>query len=256
MQRPSEYSRKLNWWLKQCFSYSPTLKNKRSIKSLNGVTKQFSTAQRQCFDQLNHRYSLDDWAQLCNRTEFIENLYLLDLLDQHIGEVSVDEMVDGMGLDIGCRNFSHLPALSAFMPRRWAGVELDAHARYWNGFTRRAYGEWMVKQREECRYIAGSLLDVEGSFCMISWVLPFVSEAPLQRWGLPARFFQPQLLLEKACSLLASGGEMFVVNQGEREAEAQQKLFDAVQVKVETLGKIDSVFSPFKHSRYGWLVSH
>lgn len=246
----AEYSRELNWWLKQCLSYSPALRRKLCIKSSDTVVEGFSRDQLVRYQQLNESYALDDWPRLCSRIEFIENLYLLDLLDQHVGVVKTD----GVALDIGCRNFSHLPALSAFMRQSWYGVELDANARYWNSYTRRAYGEWMAKQREGCRYIPGSLLKVEGSYIFISWILPFVVEAPLQRWGLPARFFQPEQLLAKACSLLANDGVMLIVNQGAEEAEVQQRLFSMLKIEAEPLGELDSLFSPFRNTRFGWLV--
>ena len=246
----SEYSRELNWQLKNFLRYSPALKHRSSINTTDTIIAQFNVAQQQRMSELQQHYRLDDWVKLCNRTEYIENLYLLDLLDQHLDNA----ISNGSGLDIGCRSFSHLPALSAFVTHAWHGVELDAHARYWNGYTRRAYGEWMAQQRSGSQYIAGSLLQVEGRFNTISWLLPFVVEAPLQRWGLPARYFQPQQLLEKACSLLADDGVMMVINQGERESDVQQALFETVSVKAESLGRVDSVFSPFKQPRYGWMV--
>lgn len=250
MKSPVEYSRELNWWFKQCLSYSPAVSRKRSVKSIDSIVDGFNHDQSARYEQLNKRYQLDGWLQLCNRSEYLENLYLLDLLNQHIGYVNTD----GVGLDIGCRNFSHLPALSAFAPHPWYGVELDAHVRYWGGCTRRAYGEWMAKQREGSCYIARSLLEVEGQYSFISWVLPFVMKTPLQRWGLPTRFFQPKQLLEKACSLLTDDGVMLIVNQGVEEAEAQQRLFSILKIKAEPLGELDSVFSPFRNARYGWLA--
>jgi len=250
MKPIAEYSRELNWQLKNFLCYSPALKHRSCINTADNIIGRFSVAQQQRLNELQQHYRLDDWPQLCNRTEYVENLYLLDLLDQHLDRA----IPKGIGLDIGCRSFSHLPALSAFAPHAWHGVELDAHARYWNGYTRRAYGEWTAQQRSGSHYIADSLLQVQGCFNTISWLLPFVVEAPLQRWGLPARYFQPQRLLEKASSLLADDGVMMIINQGEHEADVQQALFDTVSVKAEPLGRIDSVFSPFKQPRYGWVV--
>ena len=250
MKPIAEYSRELNWQLKNFLRYSPPLKHRSCIKTADSIIGQFNVAQQQRLTELQQNYLLDDWPQLCNRTEYIENLYLLDLLDQHLDS----KILKGSGLDIGCRSFSHLPALSVFARHEWHGVELDAHARYWNGYTRRAYGEWMAQQRCGSHYIADSLLQVQGRFNTISWLLPFVVEAALQRWGLPARYFQPQPLLEKACSLLADDGVMIIINQGEHEADVQQVLFETVLVKVGQLGRVDSVFSPFKQPRYGWLV--
>lgn len=244
----SAYSRELSWQLKTFLSYSPTLKKKRGIKKLDKLLLGFDSEKQQRLEQLEQHYQLVDWPRLCNPTEYIENLYLLDLLDQHLENSSNN----GTGLDIGCRNFSHLPALTAFAPCAWHGVELDANARYWNGYTRGAYGKWMATQRQDCRYFPGSLLELEGSYRIIVWILPFVFPGPLQQWGLPSRFFQPLELLNRAWELLSDDGVMLIVNQGEQEAEEQQKLFTTLEIKAKALGEVSSLFSPFRKVRYGW----
>lgn len=250
MRSFSAYSRELSWQLKTFLSYSPTLKNKRGIKNPNKLLANLDSLERQRLEYLKQHYQLDDWSRLCNQTEYIENLYLLDLLDQHLSEPASD----GPGLDIGCRDFSHLPALTAFAPCPWHGAELDVDGRYFNGYTRRAYGEWMAKQREGSRYIPASLLALEGSYKTIVWILPFVLPEPLESWGLPTRFFQPLELLHHALELLSDDGVMLIVNQGELEAEAQQKLFASLGIKAKPLGELASVFSPFKKRRYGWEI--
>lgn len=246
----SAYSRELSWQLKSSLRYSPTLKKKRGIKNSDNLLLNFDSKKRQRLEQLKQNYQLDDWPRLCNQAEYIENLYLLDLLDQHLS----DAASNGFGLDIGCRNFSHLPALTAFAACPWHGVELDANGRYWSGYTRRAYGKWMATQREGSHYIPGSLLEIEGNYKTIVWILPFVFPEPLEHWGLPARFFQPLQLLQQAWKLLSDDGVMLIVNQGELEAEEQKKLFATLGIKAKPLGELGSVFSPFKKRRYGWKI--
>jgi SAM-dependent methyltransferase len=243
-------TREMRWQLKQLLRFSPALTKKNTLGNPDTVLKRFDTAQLQRYQQLQQSYSLDDWPRLCDKVEYIENLYVLDVLTQHLPT----PLSGGRGLDIGCRNFSHLPALSAFMHATWDGVELDAYARYLNGYTRRAYGEWMAKQREQARYIAGSLLDVNGRYDLIVWILPFIVPAPLRAWGLPSRFFQPLQLLQHAYALLNPGGFMLIVNQGDAEAEVQQQLLDAAAITARPLGELRSPFSPFRNKRMGWLV--
>ncbi len=74
-------------------------------------------------------------------------------------------------------------------------------------------------------------------------------------WGLPQRYFQPVQLLEHAWQLLAPGGTMFIVNQGDQEAQAQQRLFDQVGLSANSLDAITSVFSPYKNKRIGWVLT-
>lgn len=243
--------RDVRWQLKQLLRLSPRLTRKRGLGDLQTLLASFDTAQHQRFAELLQRYRLTDWPRLCVAIEYRENLTLLDLLDQHVPRATTNQR----GLDIGCRNFSYLPALSAFSAGAWDGVELDAHARYWNGFTRRAYGEWMARQRSNCHYIAGSLLDLHGRYDLVIWLLPFVASRPLELWGLPQRFFQPLQLLRHAHARLQPGGRLFIVNQGEAEAEVQAELFAEAGIEATALGEMRSPFSPFRNQRFGWLVS-
>lgn len=241
--------RDLRWQLKSWLRWSPALRSRRAMHPAK-VNKHLNAGQRERLLQLQQNYVIEDWPRLCNAIEYRENLYMLDLLTQHL---AVQAHV-GKGLDIGCRNFSHLPALSALRPSAWDGVELDAHARYWSGHTRRACGEWMARQRPQCRYIVGSLLDLETHYDVIVWVLPFVLPEPLRRWGLPERYFQPAALLRHALTLLEPEGTMFIVNQGESEADEQRRLLTGAGVAFEELGELHSVFSPFRNQRFGWLI--
>jgi hypothetical protein len=244
------YSRELAWRLKNTLRYSPMLKHKRGLAQLSVLLQRLTPQQTQRLALLQQYYALGDWPRLCTAQEYVENLYVLDLLHQHLSP----SKNSGAGLDIGCRNFSHLPALSAFTQSHWIGVELDAYARYWNSYTRRAYGEWMAQQREGSIYVADSLLHVEGRYQTIVWILPFVLPEALAYWGLPPRYFQPLALLQKAWTLLDSNGVLLIVNQGEHEAAAQQQLFDQLHIEATALGEISSIFSAFKRTRFGWLV--
>jgi hypothetical protein len=244
------YSHEFVWQLKNALRYSPTLKRKGGLCDHKVLLRTLQPQQTQRLALLQQHYSLDDWPQLCTAGEYIENLYVLDLLHQHLGTAKQH----GAGLDIGCRNFSHLPALSAFTQGSWTGVELDAHARYWNGFTRRAYGEWMARQRAGSRYIQDTLLHIDGGYQTIVWILPFVLPDALLYWGLPPRFFQPLALLQQAWQLLSPHGVMLIVNQGNHEADVQQQLFAQLHIPATALGVLSSVFSPFKKTRLGWIV--
>lgn len=239
----------VGWWLRSRLRWSLPLRVKRGVADLGRVLQAMTVEQRARFDQLGVRYDLRRWPAVCRREEYIENLYVLDVLDRclPVGHGS-------RGLEIGCRNFSYLPALHSFAPLAWDGVELDAYARYWNGRTRRAYGEYMAAQFPSCRYLPGSLLDIAGCYEVIVWFLPFVFLDPLLSWGLPRRFFAPGALLEKAVSLLAPQGQLLIVNQGPHEAAEQRRLCQSLGVSYQALGQIDSVFSPFSKTRFGILL--
>ncbi len=140
---PSEFS----WRLKNRVTWSLQLKRKLSITNHSVVTKRFSPIQQQRFESLFSKYDTALWNGVCTKQEFIENLYLLDVCNRYLRPGNVDERA----LDIGCKNWSYLPALYSFRPTAWDGVELDAYRRYWTSHTRRAHGEHMARQFKGCR---------------------------------------------------------------------------------------------------------
>lgn len=198
---------------------------------------------------LRKRFDLSAMLRAYTTPELLEGLYLLDLLGKHAPERH------GPGLDVGAKNGAHLPALAAAVPGPWLGIELDGRRRYLTGVTREAYAKHLVKDLPNVEFRTGSVLEVSGTFGFISWVLPFVRPAALEAWGLPDRFFEPKRLLEHVWSLVAPGGSLFIVNQGEAEADAQHALFAELNIRAKPLGRLESPLSPFVRPRYGWLAS-
>lgn len=62
--------------------------------------------------------------------------------------------------------------------------------------------------------------------------------------GTAQKYFMPQELLEHAAELLKK--EMFIVNQGEQEAEIQQKLLDRAGLQYKFLGEIKAALNFLK----------
>ncbi len=94
---------------------------------------------------------------------------------------------------------------------------------------------------------------LEGPYAVVTWWLPFLTAAPLEAWGLPDRFLAPLELLRHVTERLVPGGVLFIVNQGEAEADLQQRLFAELGLHATALGRIESLLSPFKRPRFGWL---
>ena len=241
----------LTWWIKQTLHYSPRVHRKWQRVDLRTALSRFSVEQSQRYQSLMQRYDISAWPQYCTESEFQENLYLLDVLDAY---VPTTDMPKGKAIDIGCRNFCHLPALFAFFPATWTGVEVDAHARYKNGYTRRAYGEYMAAQFPGARYRAQSFMQIQEQYQLMVWLLPFLFWGTQQVWGLPKRFFAPRDMLLKALSSLAPQGLLFIVNQGKDEAQYQERLLKECDASYQDLDEIHSVFSPFKKKRFAWCV--
>lgn len=244
-----DWRREFDWRLQNFLTISaPVIK--RPVGDLGAIEKKISSVQSARYRALAAQYPLCAWGRVCTEEEALLNLYILDICDRAIPPLPRS----GRGLDIGAGNWSYLPALTSWSAIPWDGVELDAHRRYWTLATRRAHAEYMLPISEGCRYLPGSLLDLTGAYACVTWFLPFVTPGSLRAGRLPDRFFQPQALLRRAWSLLEPGGVLFILNQGKEEAGVQRLLLEKEGLTGDAVGEITSVFSPFKKSRYGWLL--
>ena len=222
---------------------------KRTAGSLDRVLKTLAPPARKRALALTGRYPLERWPRLLTVIELHENLHALDLLDRLLPR----DLPDGPALDVGSKNGVLLPAQHAVRPGPWDLVELDAHRRYLDLSTRRAHGERMARAFPDCRYLAGSVTGVSGSYALCTWFLPFVHEGPLTAWGLPRRFFDPSGLFGHVVDRLAPGGALLVINQGESERDTQRALFADAGIAPEELGLLQSALSPFRRPRFGFL---
>lgn len=164
-------------------------------------------------------------------------------------------------IDIGCRNWSYVQALSEFFPKSSIkGIEVDAGRRYWNLYRRidliRAYGQALrnaqrLNERHtehltehhgdpsnphtENRDITWLHADFRSlktiqyktpvAFCFF---FPFVSDNPCLKWGLPKRFVCFQELLAHSIHLSEithSPAIWISSHQGEWEAEIARDIY-------------------------------
>lgn len=149
----------------------------------------------------------------------------------------------GLVLDIGCRNWSYVAALTRVFPSaRIQGYELDGFRRHWDLYRRIDYacayaaraagGESMP--RVQC--FAGDFRAFkslpEGSWTgtgpLYCFFYPFVSKDPCVSWGLPERFGDFGSLVQHAIGL-AHGAyrepQFFSVHQGEWEATLARAVY-------------------------------
>lgn len=219
---------------------------KRPVRSFERLLATLPLEGRRRAEALAASHDLGRWPELLTAVELREDLYLLDVLVQHLPGVT------GPGLDVGSRNGANLPALHAFAPGPWDLVEVDAHRRYLDLSTRRAHGERMAGAFPGCRYVAASVTSLEGTYGLVTWFLPFVREPALRAWGLPRRFFAPEALFRHVIERVAPGGALLIVNQGEAERDAQRALFAGLGLTPTELGLIESPLSPFRRPRFGF----
>lgn len=200
---------------------------------------------------LEAQYSLRTWEGHCNAQDWRESLYVLDVLRQHFPT----SLPEGRMLDVGSKNGCYLPGLATAVPRGWDACELDAHRRYAWGSTRRVYGERMASAFSGCRFHCADVRELQGPWAGVTWFLPFLTEGPVEAWGLPASVLMPEVLLRHVVERVLPGGSLIIVNQGEHEQELQRALLQKVGVRFRELGRVESALSPFKKPRFGFVAS-
>lgn len=247
--RLADLRREIDWQLQNRLTWSaPVLR--RTLRDPQALVAGFSPAQAARYHELASRYSLARWPQVCNARDWLLNLHVLDVLDRTLATP-----LPGRSLDIGAGRWGYLPALHGWSGGDWDGIELDPHRRDWALVTRRGYAEHMRRLCPGCRYMPGSIMATRGAYPVLTWFLPYVLAPAFAAAGLPRRFYSPRELLAHACSRIAPGGQLLIINQGEREAAAQQQLLAEAGIAAQALGRIDSVFPAYRQPRYGWRVT-
>lgn len=215
-------------------------------------------AERENF--LLEKYDLENLKLNSTIQNYCENLYLIDILDEYLTpNLSAPQPLSSSAvLDIGCKNWSYAKAEYAFFKKycqnlQLDGIELDANRLYSNFYSRKEVAKFYIKGIN-ANYVEGDFLKHSENYDFIIWILPFVVENPLVKWGLPLRYFQPEQMLKKAYELLKDGGYMLILNQGQAEHEAQIKLCEKLKIKYTTFGEVKSGFMNYNIERHLILI--
>jgi hypothetical protein len=150
--------------------------------------------------------------------------------------------------DVGCRNWSYVHALASVFPSsRLVGVEVDGERRYWNLYRRvdvaEAYTRDCAKNGRQVVYLNDDFMNVdvetlldEGKSSLFCFFFPFVSERPCVKWGLPSRFANFGVLMQKALQASVHKQSAFSVmsaHQGEWEAEIARAAYNRLHIAFE-----------------------
>ena len=241
---------KADWWLKSRLRWSAPVRLD-PIEDLDGWFERLNPEQRARGEALHGTYDLSSWEHRCDEKDLVLNLYHLDVLDQHLSDLSAPERA----LDVGCRAWWNLPANHSFRPAPWLGIELDGHQRYLDGTTRAGLANRRAGLFKEATYQTGSVTELSGSFDLIVWLLPYITRGAFTADRLPGRFFCPEDLLDHVLALLSDQGTLLIINQGAREAEVQREMLKSRSVHVRELGPIESVWPAFETERFGFRCS-
>ncbi|WP_373531667.1 hypothetical protein [Vampirovibrio sp.] len=213
-------------------------------------------------------YDLSSFQQRASSQRVLEALTYLEWLDAFYQ--ALPQAFRGLSqsgclnwLDVGAKNWAYVDALDAFSRKQFQGayrldgVELDAHRRYQDFTTRSQAANAYIQPLPHAQYHEMDVLHWRRTAHIVSHFLPFVLKNPHLAWGLPLHYFQPHLLLLHVLGLLEPGGVLLVVNQGEWEAEAQQRLWEQAAehyaLEIYPLGVLPTSFVTYRYPRYGWI---
>lgn len=209
---------------------------------------------------LLEEYDLQYLKSNSTKQNYLENLYMIDILDKYLSPcLSAIQPLNLSVLDIGCKNWFYAKGEYAFFKQfcnnfKLDGIELDANRLYSNFFSRKEVAKFYIKGLENINYIEGDFLNLNKAYDYIIWILPFVVEEPLLKWGLPKKYFKPEEMLRKAYDSLKNDGSMLILNQGETEYKIQIKLCEKLNILYTTFGEVKSDFLDYNIPRYAILI--
>lgn len=255
-----KYNTKHLWQnIKNSFDFF--LRNKLVFSSKNYFEKNESKNELEAdktlrASELIEKYDLEYLKSNSTIQNYIENLYLIDIFDKYLQMNQQDAI---SALDIGCKNWYYAGAEHAFFRKycnnlQLDGIEIDANRMYTNFFTRKEASKFYIKNLDGCNYIEGDFLELNEKYDFIIWILPFVVEEPLLKWGLPLKHFKPEMMLKHAYDSLNEGGTLFVLNQGSVEFDVQRGLYKKMNISYNPIGEVKSEFFTYNIERYLTLV--
>ncbi len=208
---------------------------------------------------LEGRYDLAPLKARSRLRTYLENLYLLDLLEASHRGWTGDYGEAAIGIDAGCKNFFYAFGLFRFLERfrthgtrrvTLTGYEIDAYRVYTDLRSRADYARGYASFLPGTRFVAGDFLESPGPANLVTAFFPFVTETPHLAWGLPPDLLHPLAFFAHALKTLAPGGVLVTAAQGAKEFDAHLAIFRRLKVDPAFAGRFDSPILAFQNDRY------
>lgn len=171
-----------------------------------------------------------------------EKEFYLNLLHRSLPENGHKVAQSRTVLDVGCRNWSYLWALSDFFKQaHFVGVEVDGGARYWNLFRRQDQAlsnvfEYRKQTGRTAEFISKDFRELERETLAltdcVTFFYPFVSVNPCHEWGLPKRMSCLSEMIEILKANSQQPLSLISVHQGEWEARIVEKIYRDAKVPI------------------------
>lgn len=253
------------------FNLRNKLSFSRPIKTLSNENKEhiftdivFKNESQRLLDS----YNLADIYNNSSIVNYKETLYTVKLLEDIFDNTQILSNLNSFNiLDIGSKNFSYATALYNFfgyykstIKREISldGIEIDPFRIMADFHSRYDYAMYNIANLPNAHYLIGDLLNLTGkTYNLITWFLPFLTETPLLKWGLPIKYLKPKQMFKKAVSLMKPNGIMLLVNQTKNEKELQIKIIKDLELNyIEIEKPYTNIFSPYSFKRCITLVKN
>jgi hypothetical protein len=184
-----------------------------------GRLTDLATWQSACIESLQARYGLCFESRYGRHTSLANYAYL-DLLDQAWTAAARPVPTGGLVTDVGCANFWYAQTLHRFFrPAKLTGVDVEGFRLYPTGYSRYDAAAGYVANLPQTSFVTADYCEMDEQMDVITAWFPFVTPAPVLAWRLPLTVFSPERLLARIARNLATGGTLFMVNQGTDEAD-------------------------------------
>jgi hypothetical protein len=208
---------------------------------------------------LHASYHLDAFYQDSTPTNYRENLYYLQMLEEALSRSGAVLPAEVYAADIGPSHWFYVQALHALL--KWwnfpqgrqvslRGFEIDPYRVYNDFFSRHDHALGHMRELPGVEYIPHGFERQEKQFDLVTMLFPFVFELDHLEWGLPGGIFQPHSLLRSAWESLRPGGVLVIVNQGIAEHEEQKKRLQAEGIPVTAAFDQDPLLFKYPYDRY------
>ncbi len=209
--------------------------------------------------RLTELYHFDYFSTARTLDEARENFFYLAMIDRALDE-TVIALPDSLSVaDIGPSSWFYVHALFAavtwhntWYPRsvHLTGFEVDPYRLYSDFHTRQDHALGNMRGLPNVEYVDHGFALQPETYDIITVFFPFVFLKDHLEWGLPAKLFDPDTLLNTVMGSLKTGGVMLIVNQGIYEHREQLKLLEKLSLKPAAAYRVESLLYTYKLDRF------
>jgi hypothetical protein len=213
--------------------------------------------------RLRRQYNLQKLYLDSTLVNYQENLFYLEMLERALSKANPTLPQVIHTADIGCSSWFYVQSLYALL--QWwqnldgrkvflTGYEIDAYRLYADFHSRYDHAIANIRDLTGVHYIPEGFKRRPEHFHLITMLFPFIFPQDHLTWGLPHAYFRPEKLLADAYNSLVKPGVLVIVNQGEREHQAQLDLLQSAGISYTAAFRHDSVLFEYDLSRFVIVV--